>query len=321
MERIVRVESWPIAGTFRIARGGKTAADVVVVELSRGGHVGRGESVPYARYGESVEGVVAAIEALPPDLDRAELCGALPPGAARNALDCARWELEAREAGRPVHALAALPEPRALTCTFTLSVDAPDAMAAQARAHADRPLLKLKLDGGDADLPRLEAVHEAAPSAALLVDANESWSVATYERLAPRLAGLGVKLLEQPLPATEDAALASLPRPVPVCADESCHDRASLRDLDGRYDAVNVKLDKAGGLTEAIAVCRAARAAGLRIMVGCMVCTSLGVAPAALLGPWAQWVDLDGPLLLARDRAGGFRFEGATMHPSATWGA
>ncbi|HUL06104.1 MAG TPA: N-acetyl-D-Glu racemase DgcA [Candidatus Acidoferrum sp.] len=321
----VRAESWPIAGTFTISRGSKTVADVVVVEIRDGAHVGRGECVPYPRYDETIAGAIAAIEALRPELergmDRTALQSALTAGAARNAVDCAVWDLEAKRAGRPVWQLAGIEAPKPATTAYTLSLDSVENMAAAARANAARPLLKLKLSG-PGDLDRVRAVHENAPHARLIVDANEAWTPEIYVALAPQLVSLGVELIEQPLPAGADGPLAGLQRPVPVCADESCHDTASLAHITGKYDAVNVKLDKTGGLTEALRLAAAAKAAGLGIMVGCMVATSLAMAPALLLAADARWLDLDGPLLLARDREDGLRYEGSLLHPPspALWG-
>ncbi len=326
----VRHESWPLGRGFTISRGTRTTAEVVVVELSvtavEGRAVtGRGECVPYAHYGESVAGVIEAIERLrarfADGLDRLGLQNALPPGAARNALDCAFWDLEAKRAGRRVWELAGLSAPAPVTTAYTLSLDTPEAMGRAAAAHAARPLLKLKLAGAE-DLARVEAVRENAPSARLIVDANEGWSPVAYSELAPKLAALGVELIEQPFPAGKDAALATLERPVPVCADESCHDAASLAGIAGRYDVVNIKLDKTGGLTEALKLKDAAEAQGYEIMVGCMVATSLAMAPATLVAQGAKVVDLDGPLLLDRDRPEGLRYEGSLVHPPelALWG-
>ena len=322
---IVRAESWPIAGTFTISRGSKTAADVVVVEIRDGAQVGRGECVPYTRYGETIAGALATVESLRPEiecgLDRPALQTALKAGAARNAVDCALWDLEAKIAGRPVWQLAGLAPPQAATSAYTLSLGTVENMAAAARANADRPLLKLKLSG-PGDLDRVQAVHANAPRARLIVDANEAWTAEIYSALAPQLGSLGVELIEQPLPAGADAPLAGLARPVPVCADESCHDTASLARIAGRYDAVNIKLDKTGGLTEALRLAAAAKAAGLGIMVGCMVATSLAMAPALLIATDARWVDLDGPLLLARDREHGLAYQGSRLQPAspALWG-
>jgi len=321
----VRAESWPIAGTFTISRGSKIAADVVVVELRDGAHVGRGECVPYPRYDETIAGAIAAIEALRPEiergLDRARLQAKMKPGAARNAVDCALWDLEAKTAGRPAWQLADLSSPQAAVTAYTLSLGTVENMAAAARANAARPLLKLKLSG-PGDLDRVRAVHENAPRARLIVDANEAWTPEIYAALAPQLLPLGVELIEQPLPAGADGPLAGLARPVPVCADESCHDAASLVHIVGKYDAVNIKLDKTGGLTEALRLAAAANAAGLGIMVGCMVATSLAMAPALLLAADARWIDLDGPLLLARDREHGLAFEGSVVQPPTPelWG-
>ena len=296
------VESWPIAGAFVIARGAKRQANVVVAQVSDGEVAARGECVPYARYGETVEGVREAILALRGELhDRASLLRQMPAGAARNALDCALWDYEAKRSGRSAAALAGLAAPGPLATAYTISLDAPEAMAARAAVAARAmPLLKLKL-GGAGDDVRLRQVRAACPAVRLIVDANEAWTPELLPSLMAAAAETGVELIEQPLPAGADAALAG-PRTVPVCADESVHDRASLAALAGRYDAVNIKLDKAGGLTEALALAAEARARGLQIMVGCMVATSLSMAPALLLAQHADWVDLDGPLLLARDR-------------------
>ncbi len=318
-------ESWPIRGAFTISRGSKTAAEVVIAELTADGAVGRGECVPYPRYGETVEGVMAAIEGLharlETGLDRAGLQGALPPGAARNALDCAFWDLEAKRTGRPAWLIAGLEAPGPLTTAYTLSLDSPETMGAAAAENAARPLLKLKLAGAG-DLDRVAAVREGAPHARLIVDANEGWTAAEFEAFAPKLAELGVAMIEQPLPAADDAALATLDRPIPVCADESCHDTASLDGLVGRYDMINIKLDKTGGLTEALRLRAAARDRGFGIMVGCMIATSLAMAPASLVAQGAELVDLDGPLLLAEDRPDGLRFEGSRVDPPepALWG-
>jgi len=321
----VRRESWPIRGSFTISRGTRTSSEVVVAELSRDGLVGRGECMPYARYGESPESVVAAIEgqreAVAGGLDRLGLERVLPPGAARNALDCAFWDLEAKQAGDRVWRLLGLDSLKPVTSAYTLSLDSVERMAAAAAENAWRPLLKLKLAGPE-DLARVEAVRAAAPEARLVVDANEGWTPGTYAELAPHLAVLGVEVIEQPLPAGQDAALGSMQRPVKVCADESCHDTASLAGLAGRYDMVNIKLDKTGGLTEALHLKAAAEAAGLGIMVGCMLATSLAMAPALIVAQGAQVVDLDGPLLLERDRPEGLAFEGSLINPPspALWG-
>lgn len=320
----VTAETFPIAGSFRIARGSRTEARVVVATLTDGSHVGRGECVPYGHYGETVEGVIAAIEAMAPDLaaglDRAALQAALPPGAARNALDCALWDLEAKRSGQPVWRLAGLSEPKPLETAYTISVGQPEAMA-KAAAASGRPLLKLKLTG-EGDLDRVRAVREAAPAARLIVDANESWSLDQLDREAGALAALGVELIEQPLPANGDVALAGRADPVALAADESCHDRHDLDRLVGRYRVINIKLDKTGGLTEALALKQEAEVLGFAIMVGCMVGTSLAMAPALLVAQGARVVDLDGPLLLVADRPGGLVYDGAMVHPAAAefWG-
>ena len=325
MELSVRIERWPLAGVFAISRGSKTEAVVVVAELSDGTHRGRGESVPYARYGETPDGIVAAIEAVRPvlrrGLDRGALQRAMPAGAARNALDCAYWDVNAKQAGRRVHELAGLGVPGPLTTAYTISLGSAAAMAAAAEQAAWRPLLKVKL-GGDDDGTRIAAVRRAAPRAQLIVDANEGWNLDNFKANLAACADAGVTLIEQPLPEGRDEALARIKRPIPVCADESVHDSASLDALAGKYDAVNVKLDKAGGLTEALALAAEAERRGFAVMVGCMVATSLAMAPAMLVAQRARWVDLDGPLLLASDRADGLRYEGSLVYPPdpVLWG-
>jgi L-alanine-DL-glutamate epimerase-like enolase superfamily enzyme len=321
----VTTERWPIAGAFTISRGSKTEAEVVVAEVSDGIYRGRGESVPYGRYGETSDGVAAAIAALAPrvarGLERGELQGLLPAGAARNALDCALWDLAAKRAQRPVHELAGLPSPAACVTAYTISLGAPDAMAQAAARAASRPLLKVKL-GQAGDPERIRAVRAAAPRAELIVDANEGWTAETLDKNLAACAAAGVTLVEQPLPAADDAALAAFAHPIPVCADESVHDRTSLARLAGKYEAVNIKLDKTGGLTEALALADAAAREGFALMVGCMISTSLALAPALLLAARARVVDLDGALLLARDRPHGLRYDGSRVHPASRelWG-
>ena len=314
-----------IDGVFTIARGSKNHADVVEVTLRDGEHVGRGECVPYGRYGESTDSVSGQIEevrhALESGMDRQELQSALPAGAARNAVDCALWDLEAKRAGVRAWVLADREMPPHITTAFTLSVDTPEAMEAKACDHADRPLLKLKLAGAG-DLDRVAAVRRGAPNARLIVDANEAWSADDYEALMPELAALGVEGVEQPFPAGHDQVLDGRPRPIVLIADESCHDHASLEALQGRYDMINIKLDKTGGLTEALALHQAAHAQGFDIMVGCMLASSLAMAPAMVLADGAKIVDLDGPLLLAEDRTPPLVFEGSNLLPPdpALWG-
>lgn len=321
----VATDSWPIEGGFTIARGSRTHAHVVVATLTQGPFTGRGECVPYARYGETVEVVMAEIGRLGPDiargLDRAGLQAAMPAGAARNALDCAFWDLEAKRGGTTAAALAGLAPLQPCLTAFTISLGTPDKMAADAARAAARPLLKVKL-GGEGDPARIAAVRAAAPDARLIVDANESWRADLYEANMAACLAAGVELIEQPLPAAEDGALASLPRPIPICADESLHTSADLDRLAALYDAVNIKLDKTGGLTEALALLAGARARGVRVMVGCMLGTSLAMAPAVLVAQGADYVDLDAPLLLARDREPGLVFEGSLLRPPAPalWG-
>ena len=318
-------ESWPIAGSFTISRGSKTAADVVTVTLSDGTHVGRGECVPYPRYEETVPQVLAALAAarqrIETGFDHADVPALLTPHAARNALDCALWDLRAKQSGKPTWVLANLPEPQPAITAYTLSLDTPEAMGeAAARAQA-RPLLKLKL-GRDGDIARLKHIRANAPGSRLIVDANEGWTPDNLAEMLKACADAGVELVEQPLPAGYDEALRHMPRAVTVCADESAHDVTSLDELIGKYDAINIKLDKTGGLTGAIALAKAAQARDLKIMVGCMLATSLAMAPAFLLSPMADVIDLDGPLLLKHDRDPGIRFDGSLMYPppSALWG-
>jgi L-Ala-D/L-Glu epimerase len=319
------MERWPIKGRFTISRGAKTEAVTVLAELSHHGLTGRGECVPYPRYGETPEATLVALRAmqepLARGLDRQALQGAMPPGAARNALDCALLDLEAKSSGQRVWDLLGRPAPKPCTTAYTISLALPEAMAAATAEAAHRPLLKIKL-GGDGDGMRIAAVRNAAPKAELIVDANEAWTSDNLEQNLAACADAGVTLVEQPLPAGKDQALSRIRRPLKVCADESVHDRASLEQLRERYDAVNIKLDKSGGLTEALAMADAAVALGFEIMVGCMVATSLSMAPAMLLTPQARFVDLDGPLLLARDRDGGLRYDGSLVYPpeAALWG-
>jgi L-Ala-D/L-Glu epimerase len=321
----VRIERFPIAGSFTISRGAKTEALTVVAELRQGGRSGRGECVPYPRYGERPEETLKALEAMreavSDGFDRQALQTAMPAGAARNALDCAFVDLEAKRSGKRAWELLGRPAPQPCTTAYTISLGSPEVMAAATATAAHRPLLKIKL-GGSGDGERIAAVRRAAPTSELIVDANEAWTPSDLERNLAACAEAGVTLVEQPLPSGWDDMLGRIRRPVRVCADESVHDRKSLESLRGRYDAVNIKLDKTGGLTEALAMADAAKALGFEIMVGCMVATSLAMAPAMLLTPQARFVDLDGPLLLARDREHGLRYDGSIVHPpdAELWG-
>ena len=320
-----RIERWPIAGNFTISRGAKTEAVVIVAEVGSQGVTGRGECVPYARYGETAEGTLEAIlalqDAVAGGLGRQALQSRMAAGAARNALDCALWDLEAKVADKRIWDLLGQAAPRPLTTAFTISLGTPESMSEATAKAAHRPLLKIKL-GGDGDEARIAAVRKAAPLSELIVDANEAWTEGNLERHLAACAAAGVTLIEQPLPAGQDQALARIKRPVPVCADESVHDRASLEGLRDRYDAINIKLDKTGGLTEALAMAEAARALGFHLMVGCMVATSLAMAPAIMIAQGARVVDLDGPLLLAKDRDDGLRYDGSIVYPpdAALWG-
>ena len=317
----VTAEAFRLAEAFVISRGSRTEAQVITVKASAGLALGWGECVPYARYGESLESVAAQIRALPDGITRAAVQEALEPGAARNAVDCALWDLEAKQAGKRVWQMLGMPAPKPCITAYTLSLGTPESMQAAAAKNAFRPLLKIKLGTAD-DMVRLEAVRRGAPKSRIIVDANEGWSADVYADLAPHLVRMGVDLVEQPMPAGQDDMLAEIERPLPVCADESCHDRASLAALKGKYDMINIKLDKTGGLTEALALRSQAQAEGFEIMVGCMVGTSLAMAPAVLLAQGARVTDLDGPLLLAEDRATALQFDADGVHPSeaALWG-
>jgi L-alanine-DL-glutamate epimerase-like enolase superfamily enzyme len=317
-------EIWPLKEPFRISRGSRTEAQVVVVKVSDGAHTGRGECVPIARYNQSTDSVLAQIESIKAEkgLDRYILQTLLPAGAARNALDCALWDLEAKISGKRVWELANVPSVDEVETSFTISLDTAEKMSAAAKVSATSPILKLKLGGDSADIARVEAVRKAAPAARLLIDANESWSPQHYGQVSPALRQLGVELIEQPFPANSDEVLETLDHLVPVCADESCHTTADLRRLKNRYEMINVKLDKTGGLTEALRLCQRARESGFKLLIGCMVCTSLAIAPTRLVASAADYVDLDGPLLLARDRDHGLLYASARigMPSKELWG-
>jgi L-Ala-D/L-Glu epimerase len=304
-------QSWPLHKPFRISRGTRTEARVVVVTVGDGQHTGRAEAVPSKRYGESAASVLSQIESIKSaeSLDRQHLQKLLPAGAARNALDCALWDLAAKVSGKRVSELVNIPTVPIVETSLTISLDTPEKMAASAITNANAPILKLKLGGDNLDLPRVEAVREAAPGTRLLIDANEAWSPSHYREIVPALRRLKVELIEQPFPAQADDVLETLDHAIPVCADESCHTNADLPRLTNRYEVVNVKLDKTGGLTEALLLTEHARRAGFKLLIGCMVCTSLGIAPARLLAGAADYVDLDGPLLLAGDRHHGLVYQ------------
>ena len=319
-----REETWPLKNVFRISRGERRETQVVAVMISDGQHTGRGEGVPIRRYNQTTASVLAQIESIraEKDFNRQKLQTLLPAGAARNALDCALWDLEAKKSGKRVWELVGLSMKSEVETSFTISLDSPDKMGSAAQAHSGGPILKLKLNGDDVDLVRLEAVRAAAPNARLIMEANESWSAGHYRKIVSALKTLRVELIEQPFPADADEVLETLEHPISVCADESCHTSENLPRLRKRYDIINVKLDKTGGLTEAFAMADAAKGQGFDIMVGCMVATSLAMAPAMLLTPLARFVDLDGPLLLARDRDGGLRYDESLVYPpeASLWG-
>src|SRR5438093_8975920 len=324
MQIEAKEEVWPLKQPFRISRGSRSEARVIVVAVTDGQHTGRGEAVPIARYNQSVASVLEQIESIKgeKDLNRPQLQTLLPAGAARNALDCALWDLEAKKSAKRVWELTNLEMKSGVETSFTISLDTPEKMGAAAKANASAPILKLKLGGDDVDLARVEAVREAAPAARLLIDANESWSVEHYRKIVPALKVLGVELIEQPFPADADEVLETLAQPIPVCADESCHTSTDLPRLKNRYEMINVKLDKTGGLTEALRLCERARESGFKLLIGCMACTSLGIAPARLLASTAEYVDLDGPLLLLRDRDHGLTYRNGKIEmPSRElWG-
>ncbi|MGR3291327.1 MAG: N-acetyl-D-Glu racemase DgcA [Paracoccaceae bacterium] len=321
MEISVERDVFRLAEVFTISRGSRTEAKVLTVRVNDGGHSGWGECVPYARYGETLESVADQVFGLPADLTREALQALLPAGAARNAVDCALWDLAAKQVGKRVWQLAGMSVPGPEITAFTLSLAEPDQMQISATKQAHRPLLKVKLGTTD-DMARLEAVRRGAQDVRIIVDANEGWSADVYSDLAPHLLRLGVELVEQPLPAGDDDILSEIARPLPVCADESCHDRASLPGLKGKYDVVNIKLDKTGGLTEALALKVQAIGEGYGVMVGCMVGSSLAMAPAVLLAQGVGITDLDGPLLLAEDRDNALKYDDAGVHPpvAALWG-
>lgn len=315
----VTTDIFKLAQVFTISRGSRTQAEVLTVKVDHDGGVGFGECVPYARYDETLQSVTDQINGFSGDWNK--LPDELPAGAARNALDCALWDHAAKKAGKRVWELLDLPAPKPEITAYTLSLDTPDAMQAQAQKNAFRPLLKIKLGTPD-DMPRLEAVRRGAPDTPIIIDANEGWTADVYSDLAPHLVRLGVKLVEQPLPAGQDDMLAEIERPLPVCADESCHDRSSLPKLKGKYDVINIKLDKTGGLTEALALRMEGLAQGYGVMVGCMVGSSLAMAPATILAQGAAFTDLDGPLLLAEDRETPLTFDDQGVHApdAALWG-
>ncbi len=309
------VETWPLKRPFTISRGSMSDAHVVAVTVRDGEIRGRGEAVPSARYGQTTQRVLAVLEPLKKqsDLDRQTIQKLLPAGAARNALDCALWDLEAKRSGKRVWEMLNISPPAEVQTSFTISLDEPAAMGTVAGESCHMPILKLKLGGDDQDVGRVEAVRANAPSARLIIDANESWSPQHYREVISELSRLGVELIEQPFPAKDDGVLAELDRPIPVCADESCHTSADLPQIIGRYDAINIKLDKTGGFTEALALVALARQSGLTLLFGCMVSTSLGIAPARILARSSDLVDLDGPLLLAEDRPHGLSCENGRL--------
>ena len=321
MQIFVSERSFPLKQSFTISRGSRSEARVLSVCIESGGFRGYGESVPYERYGETVEGALAEVRELGVPIDRHELQEALPAGAARNAVDCALWDLEAKSSGQRVWELAGLAEPRPLTTAFTISLDSPGKMRLEAERNSERPLLKVKL-GGRGDIRRIEAVRAGAPRARIIVDANEGWGTEEFAEMSSRMMELGVEQIEQPFPANEDAVLDRIVSQIAICADESCHDRSSLSNLGGRYSAINIKLDKTGGLTEALALRDKAVAIGFKIMVGSMVASSLSMAPAVLVAQGADIVDLDGPLLLAEDRQPAMEYDGSRLEPASPdlWG-
>jgi len=321
MQISVKQESFRLAKKFVISRGSRDTAEVVTVTVSHDGHVGQGECLPYQRYNETIESVSQQIQSIRPPISRQELMTELPPGAARNALDCALWDLTAKQTGKPVWQLASLPPPQMVTTAYTISLSSPDEMYAEAAKNSFRPILKIKL-GGTRDVERLEAVRHAAPDSQLIIDANESFQIEDLEANMSTFINLGIKLIEQPLPASSDSPLNDFKSPIPICADESCHDVKSLDNLERKYDMINIKLDKSGGLTEAIRLYNEAVKRNFKVMIGCMVGTSLGIAPALTLAVNALVVDLDAPLLLYEDRKHPIRYDKSKIYPAPTalWG-
>lgn len=319
------VERLPLERPFRISRGVKTVAEVVTVELREGGCVGRGEAVPYARYDETPDAVAAQIAAVAPALregaTRADLAALLPPGAARNAVDCALWDLDAALSGRSVGSMTGWGDPGPVETALTVSLDSPASMAAATAAMVGARLIKVKVDASD-PFEAIRAVRGSAADARLIVDPNESWDMSLLERIQPLLEELSVAFVEQPLPAGEDACLEGFRPRIPICADESCHTADDLETLKTRYGMVNIKLDKTGGLTGAIELLAAARALDLGVMVGCMVSSSLSIAPALHVAARADFADLDGPIWLAQDRAGGVTLRDGLLWPPSPgfWG-
>ncbi|GMM83074.1 N-acetyl-D-Glu racemase DgcA [Pseudoalteromonas sp. MTN2-4] len=321
----VETHRFALKQVFKISRSSKTSADVIVVTLKSGSYVGLGEAVPYARYGESLDSVMSQINAIKAYLDSEGMLSnaiqKMPAGAAKNALDCAYWDLRAKIANKPVNELLGLSKPQSCVSAQTLSIDSPENMAQAAADMGHPPLIKVKLDR-DNIVDKMRAIHEACPLSKFIVDANEAWTIEDLCEVAPTLAELNVSLIEQPLPADQDADLAAYNGPIAICADESCHTRKGLQQLKRYYDAINIKLDKTGGITEAVALMREAQLLGFTIMVGCMVGSSLAMAPAFLLSSEATFVDLDGPWLLSEDRANGFDFKDGIMSPAEPllWG-
>jgi L-alanine-DL-glutamate epimerase-like enolase superfamily enzyme len=327
MNLVIRAmhQSFPLAQVFRISRGAKTSAEVVVVLVSDGEFIGWGESVPYARYGETIESVIAQINALAQGGftvdDHAQLSHTMPAGSARNALDCALWDLRCKQKQKSIYELVGMPQSKGCFTAQTLSIDTPEKMQIEAKKLATAPVIKIKLDA-EAVLDKMQAVAEVCPNSKFIVDANEGWDCQLLERILPELEALNVALIEQPLPADNDAGLINIDSPIPLCADESCHTLATLDKLRDRYQAINIKLDKTGGLSEALNLLKGAQERDMTIMVGCMVGSSLAMAPAYVLSHFAQFVDLDGPLLVAKDRDNGFDFNNGTMTLPSTplWG-
>ncbi|WP_184000461.1 N-acetyl-D-Glu racemase DgcA [Sphingomonas kyeonggiensis] len=321
-----RSDAFKLSTPFRISRGVKTVAEVVTVSISAEGVTGWGEGVPYPRYGESIDGALAEIEAARAAIEggasREELLARMPAGAALNAVDCALWDLEAKLAGRSVTDMLGLPPLGPTATAMTVSLDTPDAMAVAAGKLADVPLIKIKVDRSDPEA-QIRRVREMAPAPRVIVDPNESWTIAEIERLQPMLAELRIDLLEQPLPAGEDQALEGFKPLIPIAADESAHIADDVAALASKYQVINIKLDKTGGLTGALALADAAAAAGLGVMTGSMISTSLSIAPALVIAARSSFVDLDGPLWLAEDRPGGVRGVGGVLTPPAPgfWGA
>ena len=322
MNIAIKRETFELKKIFTISRGSKVNAEVITISISKNGFIGYGECIPYKRYNETIDSVINQIETVKKIDNRDEINTFLPAGAARNAIDCAMWDLEAKILNSSVFEISNLPKPKPVTSAFTLSLSSPSEMAKEARINASKSILKIKLGGGIKDIERIEAIKKSAPHSKIIVDANESWSVDDFLKIEPIFYKLGVKMIEQPFQSKEDDHLINIKKNIPICADESCHTSSDLANCINKYDIVNIKLDKTGGLTEAIKLKKQALKLKFEVMIGCMVGTSLSIAPALLLTDDAKWIDLDGPLLLKNDREYPLVYKNDNIFPASKklWG-